>query len=222
MTTPSQPPRRHDAAATRAALVRAALPLFALGGFAGTTVEAIAGAAGVNKALISYHFGGKQGLFTAILGDILSVAEARMGPLAADARPADQRLRDFVRIWAATAAETPEFPVLVMRELIAGGQHLEAGFFARIVAIFGTVREIIADGVRDGQFRPVDPLMTHLSLVGSLMFFFATEPARERLFELGRPPAALPTHEGFVRHLEELITVGLAPSAGGRPSGAAV
>ena len=222
MTTLHQAPRRHDTVATRAALVRAALPLFAERGFAGTTVEAIAGAAGVNKALINYHFGGKQGLFTAILGDILSVAESRMNPLAAGDRPADQRLRDFVRIWAETAAETPEFPAMLMRELIAGGQHLEAGFFARIVAIFGTVRDIIADGVRDGQFRPVDPLLTHLTLVGSLMFFFATEPARERLFELGQPPAARPTRERFARHIEELITVGLAPSAGDRPSGAAV
>jgi len=221
MTQP-RPPRRHDTPATRAALMRAALPLFAARGFAGTTVEAIAGAAGVNKALINYHFGGKQGLFTAILGDILSEAETRMAPLAAADRPADERLRHFVRIWAETAAATPEFPVMMMRELISGGQHLEAGFFARIVAIFGTVREIIADGVRDGRFRPVDPLLTHLSLVGSLMFFFATEPARERLFELGRPEAARPTRERFARHIEELITVGLAPSADDRPSGAAV
>ncbi|MHB8079829.1 MAG: TetR family transcriptional regulator [Candidatus Krumholzibacteriia bacterium] len=222
MTTAPQTPRRHDTVATRTALMRAALPLFAQRGFAGTTVEAIAGAARVNKALINYHFGGKQGLFTAILGDALSAAEARIRPLAADARPADRRLREFVRIWAAAAADTPEFPALMMRELIAGGQHLEAGFFARIVAIFGTVRDIIADGVRDGQFRPVDPLLTHLSVVGSLMFFFATEPARERLFELGRPEAARPTREAFARHLEDLITVGLAPSAGDRPGGAAV
>jgi AcrR family transcriptional regulator len=222
MSIPSRTPRRHDSVATRAGLVRAALPLFAERGFTGTTVEAIAGAAGVNKALINYHFGGKQGLFTAILGDILSVAEARMSPLAVDGRPADARLRDFVRIWAETAVETPEFPGLLMRELIAGGQHLEAGFFARIVGIFGIVQDIIADGVRGGQFRPVDPLLTHLTLVGSLMFFFATGPFRERLFALGSPPAARPTREGFVRHIEELITVGLAPFAGDRPSGAAV
>lgn len=221
MTTRSQPARRHDTAATRAALMQAALPLFARRGFAGTTAEEIARAAGVNKSLINYHFAGKQGLFTAILGDILGAAETRINPLAAADGPADRRLRAFVRVWAETAGETPEFPAMVLRELVEGGRHLEAGFFARIVAIFDTVRGIIADGVRDGQFRPVDPLLTHLSLVGSLLFFFATEPARERLFELGRPEAVRPTREAFARHLEDLITVGLAPSADDRPSGAA-
>ncbi|MCP4657706.1 MAG: helix-turn-helix transcriptional regulator, partial [bacterium] len=60
---PTRPrPRGHyDAAATREALLEAATELFAERGFDGAKVEAIARRAGVNKAMISYHFGGKQG-----------------------------------------------------------------------------------------------------------------------------------------------------------------
>jgi AcrR family transcriptional regulator len=58
---------RWDAAATRAALLSAGAALFAEDGFDGVTTAAVAARAGVNKALISYHFGGKRGLYQAIL-----------------------------------------------------------------------------------------------------------------------------------------------------------
>lgn len=49
--------------ATKAHIVEAARGLFLERGYRGTTVRAVAAAAGVDSALISYHFGNKQGLF---------------------------------------------------------------------------------------------------------------------------------------------------------------
>jgi TetR/AcrR family transcriptional regulator len=48
---------------TRRLLLEAASAEFAERGFAGARVAAIAERAGVNKQLISYHFGGKRGLY---------------------------------------------------------------------------------------------------------------------------------------------------------------
>lgn len=47
---------------TRDAVIHSALKLFNMGGYDGTSVRAIAADAGVNVALVSYYFGGKQGL----------------------------------------------------------------------------------------------------------------------------------------------------------------
>jgi TetR/AcrR family transcriptional regulator, transcriptional repressor of aconitase len=58
---------RLDAAERRAAIVRAALPLFARKGFATTTTKEIAGAAGVSEALIFKHFPSKAALYDAIV-----------------------------------------------------------------------------------------------------------------------------------------------------------
>jgi len=55
-----------NAERTKAALLDAALTEFAERGLAGARVADIASRAGVNKQLISYHFGGKQGLYDAI------------------------------------------------------------------------------------------------------------------------------------------------------------
>lgn len=65
----SPPPqeRARDAERTRSALLDAAVVEFGAKGLAGARVDVIAARAGVNKQLISYYFGGKQGLYDAIL-----------------------------------------------------------------------------------------------------------------------------------------------------------
>ncbi|RYL93768.1 TetR/AcrR family transcriptional regulator [Sporolactobacillus sp. THM7-4] len=47
---------------TKQAVIHSALKLFNMGGYDGTSIRAIATEAGVNIALVSYYFGGKQGL----------------------------------------------------------------------------------------------------------------------------------------------------------------
>ncbi|RYM06947.1 TetR/AcrR family transcriptional regulator [Sporolactobacillus sp. THM7-7] len=47
---------------TKETVIHSALKLFNMGGYDGTSVRAIAADAGVNIALVSYYFGGKQGL----------------------------------------------------------------------------------------------------------------------------------------------------------------
>lgn len=54
---------RRDPERTRQALLDAALAEFAEKGRAGARTSEIAARAGVNKQLISYHFGGKDGLY---------------------------------------------------------------------------------------------------------------------------------------------------------------
>jgi AcrR family transcriptional regulator len=58
-------PRGHPA--TRAQIADAARDLFMRQGYRRTTIRAIAAAAGVDSALISYHFGSKQGLFGEVM-----------------------------------------------------------------------------------------------------------------------------------------------------------
>ncbi|MFJ4189362.1 TetR family transcriptional regulator [Kitasatospora sp. NPDC089509] len=61
--SPTPEERRRDADRSRQALLSAALDEFATKGFAGARVQDIATNAGVNKQLINYYFGGKEGLY---------------------------------------------------------------------------------------------------------------------------------------------------------------
>ncbi|MEV0713604.1 TetR family transcriptional regulator [Asanoa sp. NPDC050611] len=69
-------PPAGDAQETRRRLVEAAYREFAAHGVAGARVDRVAATAGVNKALIYFHFGNKEGLFTAVFEMIVNQALA--------------------------------------------------------------------------------------------------------------------------------------------------
>ena len=52
---------------SRSRILAAATPLFARHGLNGVSVREVASAAGVNLSMISYYFGGKEGLYASIL-----------------------------------------------------------------------------------------------------------------------------------------------------------
>lgn len=67
--------------ATRAAIEEAARRLFAELGFEGASVRAIAGAAGVDPALVIRHFGSKEALFLRCVDTTLGVGAVVDGPI---------------------------------------------------------------------------------------------------------------------------------------------
>ena len=204
-------PRRRDAAATREALLAAGSALFAEHGYDGVPVAAIAQQAGVNKAMINYHFGGKRKLYRAIVGATFADIVTRVERLAEAPRPAPDVLRELVAAVAELATERhPHFCTLMLREVVAGGTHLDRELIDKPVRILAAVQRIVARGVREGAFRPVDPLLTHLSLVGSLVFFFATARFRERVLAKRGPGMKPPDAAAYVRHMQDLLTHGLA------------
>jgi AcrR family transcriptional regulator len=63
---PAPDERQRDAERSKQQLLDAAVIEFGARGFSGARVSEIAARAGVNKQLISYYFGGKQGLYQAV------------------------------------------------------------------------------------------------------------------------------------------------------------
>ena len=94
--------RRPAGADTRAALLAAAREVFAEQGYAGATVRAIAGRAGVDAAMVNHWFGGKQGLFSAVmeLPGTLWLADVVEGILTGDQDNVAERIvRTFITLW---------------------------------------------------------------------------------------------------------------------------
>jgi AcrR family transcriptional regulator len=187
--------------------VSAATALFAERGFDGATVEQIAQRAGVNKAMINYHFGGKRGLYAAILKGAFEGLAREVSALRASSRPADELLRELIGHLGATMARHPGLPAMLVRELLSGGLHVGDELLPHFLSVFMTTREAVERGVRSRRFRRVDPTLTHLAIVGSLVFFFATERFRERKIAEGRLPfqGPVPTAPRFVAHLQDLM-----------------
>jgi TetR/AcrR family transcriptional regulator len=200
--------------ASRDALLAAGTELFAQYGFDGVSVEQMARRARVNRAMVSYHFGGKKKLYVAILRQGLERLEQRLAPIRSSSAAAPRRLEAFVAAFAEVATEHASFPRLMLREVLAGGDQLEAHLLGHFVGMFGLVREIVQQGVQQRSLRRVDPILTHLGLIGSLVFYFATAPTRNRLISEGKlglkkePPIS-----EYVRHIQEWIALGLSVPA---------
>ncbi|MCK2220224.1 TetR family transcriptional regulator [Actinomadura sp. ATCC 31491] len=69
---------------TTAALTRAARELFGRHGYAATSIDAVAAAAGVTKGAAYHHFGGKAPLFRAAFEEELAGVSARLEQVAAE------------------------------------------------------------------------------------------------------------------------------------------
>jgi TetR/AcrR family transcriptional regulator len=207
--------RQRDTRATRQALLAAAADLIAKRGFEGTTVEAIAKQARVNKAMISYHFGGKRGLYGALLAEILTAMAARLDAVRAWDAPPEQRLTAFLAAFREMVRVQPVAPQIMLREAISGGRYLDRKVLPNFLRIFTVLQEILEQGTREGKFRQVSPVLTQVGLVGSLMFFFATEQFRERVVrELGVEAGPMDA-EDYIRHWREMMLGGLAVRAAG-------
>ncbi len=105
--------RQRDAERTKQALIDAALVEFAAKGRRGARVSEIAARAGVNKQLISYYFGGKDGLYEAI-GEQWLRTEARLAPpdvsledMAVAYLQLDDPTRDIVRLFLREGLDNP-------------------------------------------------------------------------------------------------------------------
>ena len=81
---------------TRARLLEAAVEVFAEEGFRKATIQRICKLAGANIAAAHYHFGDKEGLYTAVFEYAERQAAERTPPESTDGAGPEERLRAHV------------------------------------------------------------------------------------------------------------------------------
>ena len=87
-----------QAEATRRALIEAATAVFAEHGFAAGSIRAITRKAKANQAAITYHFGGKEGLYAEVLRSaVAALGERGLDAESAEALPREEALRRLLR-----------------------------------------------------------------------------------------------------------------------------
>lgn len=154
--------KQRDPERTKARILQAALEEFAAKGFAGARVGEIAARAGVNKQLISYYFGGKEGLFRALNTrwqseeSVFADRGSSLGRLVAGYARANSSRRDFgkLMVWQGLTDDGPPDPAFaedVRRDLEHLRARQQAGEFpadldpaALMVALFGMAAAGIA------------------------------------------------------------------------------
>ena len=169
--------------AHEAAILDAAASVFADNGFAGARVEAIARAAGINKAMLYYRVGDKARLYELVVmrqfGRVACMVE---GAAEAPGEPA-AKLERVLSALAGLFEEDPRLPRFMAWELASGGRNLPAQVLAAWGRILGAVSPALA---RAG----LDPVLAYLSLLAPMVFTSLTGPVRKRIGAGAPPPLA--------------------------------
>lgn len=206
------------ASGPRQRILDAASAVFAEHGFGGARVDEIAARAGVNKAMLYYHVGGKRALYTAVLmRNFDRVKRAVDAALEVRGRTR-QRFEALIRALTQVAQTHPDHPRIVLREIASGAVDLPPAVLARMLEVMDVVGRLLEEGTANGEFRRLDPVLAHLTIVGALIFLNATAPMRERAAQLApgnHIPEPTADVAGFLNAML-LDGIAVAPESGGR------
>jgi TetR/AcrR family transcriptional regulator len=207
------------AGATRSALLAAAADEFAAHGFAGASVDDIARRSGFNKAMIYYHFAGKEALFVEVLRDVFRLMGARTTEIAASALAPAAKIDAFIDALDLMAETHPFMPAIMVREIAEGARRLDRDTLRLMAVIFRNLAAILDQGARAGAFRRADPTLTYFSLIAPVIFYRATAPIREAFRRAGILRLE-PGQPEFVANLKLTARAALAPDTERSSAGA--
>jgi AcrR family transcriptional regulator len=176
--------RAQVASFKRDQIIAAAVELFLVYGYHGTSIDSIASALGVSKPFIYYHFKSKADILSAISHHgaqltLSAVAQAEQHAGSPRERMARfcQRLTAIViesgRYLAVYANETSNLPVAERKAVLRMRDEID-----RRISV------LVRDGVEAGEFAVDDPLIATRAITGMISFMWTwahrLEPEAER------------------------------------------
>ena len=179
-------PSGDEAHTTRDALLGAARELFAESGYEGVSVRRIAEAAGVNPAMIHYHFGNKRELYREMLqGAVGSLLEGMQRALLSSGNEPQERVGAFFRTVMHMMAANPWLPRVVLRDVRSAKGAFRDHFVEQFAGpgARGLLVPWIRAEVQAGRMRPdVDPGIAAISLMSLAVWPFVAGPIVEGVF----------------------------------------
>jgi AcrR family transcriptional regulator len=203
---------------TRTEIIEAAGALFAEKGFKATTVANICKAAGVNQAAISFHFGGKEQLYLALVRYGYEYALTQIPwPKWEPGTPATTKLRDFIVTFLrrAVADREPRWPCqLIMREMIEPTKACEEfvrGYIRPSLALLhGILQELLPP-----NFPQERRLLIGHSIIGQMLFYKVARPVLQLMHAGGD---LLRYDEPYIQCLADHITAFTLAAIGAGPT----
>lgn len=167
---------------------------FVENGLSGARVDEIAARTSTSKRMIYYYFGGKEGLYRAVLEAMYARIrrfERSLDLATLSPREAMATLAGFTFDYH---ADNPDFVRLVMVENIHHARHLETSpeIAALNLSAIDMIREIYERGLGEGVFRDgLDPIDIHLTISALSFYNVSNRASIRQVFghDMGAPEA---------------------------------
>jgi len=168
----------------------------------------IAQKSGVNAALVKYHFGNKDGLLLGLLARDAATEMSNLEYLLAQPLAPTAKLKLHI---AGIIRAYHRFPYMnrlihyLLHESSAEAADEVSKFF--VAPLLDFHRRLLAQGIKAGEFRKIDPVMFYTSLIGACDHLFFGRHAMSRATGVG--PVTDEVCRDYIRHMEGLVCGGM-------------
>lgn len=138
---------RGDGAETRARIIECAGRLIAENGFAKTTSKSICALAHVNLAAVNYHFGSREGLYYAVISEVLTymMNTEKIQEIYADEKSPHAKVEALLDLYIESVLKNDNWHVRVWtREIISPSPQLDDVLRERLLPKFDICQKIFA------------------------------------------------------------------------------
>jgi len=185
-------------------IITTAIPLFAMKGLNGVSVRELARAADVNISMISYYFGGKEGLYAAVLEEQFATL-TRLEWVDQMEKDTLEKFEMYVRATVSRYRKNPYLLRFYTSELTNPTACFETIVKPAIKKVVQVLLNTFTDGLTHEKFRDgLNPADTVLALVGMINFYFLLEPATTELVD--HSPGR---DEQLICHIMDIFTRGI-------------
>ncbi|MED7931610.1 TetR/AcrR family transcriptional regulator [Nonomuraea sp. LP-02] len=158
-------------------------------GYAQTTLEDIAAEVGINRATLYYYVGTKEELLVSLLHQPIEQMRVELEAIAAEDKPAPQKLADGLRAYVVAMSQRPELFIFVRENIDQVVSGEEANDIKQNADRWGRLlSQILQEGAKSGDFRDdIDTTVAVLGIVGMFNWSYRWyDPAGPRsLVEIG-------------------------------------
>jgi TetR/AcrR family transcriptional regulator len=198
----------NDQGGARQQLLEAASQIMRDGDTIDLSLSELSLRAGLNSALVKYYFGNKDGLMHALLERDMSKIVLDLNALVAKEMPPQEKLKRHIGAAIDTYFAYPYLNRLLMR-IIRDSAPAEASQIAELYLkpISSAYEQLIADGVKAGKFRNVDPQLFYFTVTGSADRFFSARQVLRHCYDQNDMSETM--RDAYREHTVELIMRGL-------------
>lgn len=164
-----------DNAKARDQLIEAASQIMREGDTIDLSLSELSLRAALNSALVKYYFGNKNGLMLALLDRDMGNIVFSLGALLAKDIPPEDKLRIHIGAVIDTYYAFPYLNRLLMR-MVRDSAPVEAARIADLYLkpISKVYDALIAEGVKAGKFRKLDPQFFYFTVTGAADRFYSS------------------------------------------------
>ena len=185
--TPNSTPPPLEQTSPEDRILAAATDEFAANGFYGARTQAIADAAGVNKAMLHYYFRSKENLYGQVIKAAMKRILTQVGEAWLGKAPLNTRLHQVVDSYMDNYELNPGFLKIILREVVDGGERFRKIFRelkeSDLQAAGLGPLDLVGRVADELELSPSEVIHLLLNIVGMCVISFTSPPLLEGLFD---------------------------------------